>query len=234
MHTVIIQIRLMGKPISLSAGVPVLNPDARYDLALHAFSACWGEASLPLQGLAIGPDQPEWAAAFSRPAGAGDERACEKLQVADPARSIPFSGLSSPCLYWVEAKKDYTHILMDVRNRRMVGVKPFQPEVLTLRPNPWALIKRALEEPDFTRQHDALETDTAPQLTEERLEVCSAAGFNRVYACLHPAPVGASGTALWVFDGLPWVRVEHPAVGDWEQAFENACDSSLPDPHFVG
>ncbi len=229
---IITQIKLLGKPLSLSTGVPLMRGYPATP-ALHAFSAQWGEAQLELAGAHSGPGTSPWSGAWSRPQAAGDEEECERLRVWEDGRTVPFTGLSSTSLYWASEKKKPTHLLMDIRNRRLVGVVPWplavpdQPEPAWINISPWAQLRDLMD-------------GTAPPPPEEylglrpALDEVDAAGKREIFACLHPAPIGPSGCALWAFDGLAWVRIKHPAPGLWEQALEDACPVKIPRPRFCG
>ncbi len=215
-----------GNPVSLSTGIRTLSAD-HYPL-LFAFSASWGALRFPLAFAGCGPTCRQWVDARYYAHKRGDEMAAARLN--PDANSISIGELSSPHMLWVESV-DYTHVLMDAMTRRMVGVRPWMPDIGQELRNPWEDIVHGFDDHHTWSLQPG---DPLPSSGGSLWQELTEADTRKVYACLHPAPVTAHGAAVWAFGGMPFVKINRPEVGVWEPTFLAKCvEIQLEDRTFV-
>lgn len=134
----------------------------------------------------------------------------------DRRRSIPFSEMTTTNLWWVESS-DWTHILMDARTRKLIGVQAFDPEVTG---QVWDRIKTGFEDPSHFGRPAGAEGEQHPAFDAILAEL----GGRELYACLHPCPSKKGEVPpLWCWDGINAIRIDH-AGGQFELAYELACE----------
>jgi hypothetical protein len=215
---IIISIEADSRPVSLSTGVPVFGRQLNKTAILIAKSGCWGESRFGISNQAPGPRNPGWgSSAWARPYAKGDERRFKAAGGCHNERHVPFSALSEPTLFWVEDDK-YTHVLMDARNRRMVGVRPFKSGLST---SVWRLVKSGLEDPDGFCDRESMVINPAPGYHPDYYDLQDELGDKVLFVALHPAPVlPGAPAALWCFEGKNSILIRRDEDGNWESGFE--------------
>lgn len=218
----IVQLLREEQPVSLSTGLPVLQRGlpAFAPVDLKVQDPELGEVLIAVCSPDCGPADP--AQATSKTTAPSPFRRMKMEPWADPRRSVPFGRLSSRRLFWTESP-EYTHVLMDHADRRLVGVKEFDPDWSG---QLWRRVRQGLLDPaGFGVQPPAPELGWAhPQ--QDRMLAATLPG-GRIWACLHPCPVDRNLPApVWCWDGISAVRVERDD-DSFGLSFEMACEEEL-------
>lgn len=218
----IAQLRVNGRPVSLSTGIPSFstsgNLQAHPTVSLYVTTPDIGEVEFPVTTPSIGKCDDRWTSAWNRPYRSGDKNRFDRFMSKHP--SIKWGELSSPHLHWVE-DQDYTHLLMDARSRNLIGVRLYASKFQ--RPV-WGTLKQgfSVTQAEFQSQ----EWEEGKIMHQYYWAMLEELGDRKLWTCLHPAPVNEDGVALWAFDGKTSVAL--PRVGDdWGLSFELVIEKEI-------
>lgn len=198
-NTVYLSIKYNGQPMSLSRGIPLITRRGiEPGVQLELRTPFNGGLVLPVETLGVGPGSGEEGSLNAGPCvGWGSRRKipihpmdAEYLKpITDPRAHTQFHSLTSVEPFWVRDSFEGTHVLMDVRNRRLVRVSPVIKE---LRREFWFGLSQGMK---------GFSTNAAEDRTFAP-EWALAGYYDRgVWLCLHPAPYVADAPVDWTFDG---------------------------------
>lgn len=220
MKTIAICQLLFGADVfRLSTGLPVMEGGKKIVAPrLRVMHPMRGVVDLLLTSSDPGTSDPRQAWSAVTPA---NRRLQRDLQVwEDRNRSLPFASLSSPSLFWVEDAA-YTHVLMDAASRRLVGVRPFDPDLC----GPvWGRVKTGLTNPsEFVTPVPP--DDGLIHIHPQAVEMWRRLNGRVMYTCLHPCPARpGEAPPTWCWEGLDAVRAEVNDDLSFEIPFELAVD----------
>ena len=213
----IIQLQLSGMPVALSTGI-LMQTEVPVNTTpnLVVRDPELGTVILPVMSPDLSQKDPVQHHAEFLAATPYRRKKMEGWE--DNRRSVPFGLLSSARLFWKEAE-NYTHVLMDNRTRKLIGVREFNEDWS----GPvWRRVKECLLIPDSVGRPEPENNDWRHPEVED---LCREYPF---YVCLHPCPASPDEPApVWCFDGLDAVRTVYDGDGCFELPFEVACDNEL-------